>query len=550
MLVYNRRVHMPNREFSGVELLITLHLPSRFLRQRPRLRRPLGAACGILTLCLLACSRGQPEIIVITATAPGIAANSAPTATPLGIATPIPGAIVQTDDTVPVQNGAVPEIYSVQPGDTLSTVAVRYGTTTDVLMQINRLANPDQLEVGQVLLLPSQTLLSGSDLPLLSDGRLVRGPGSAAFDVAAFIQSQPGYLRTASDLVEGALLTGAQVVERVALEYSVDARVLLTLIEMRTRLLSNPTPSDEERTYALRAPASRFGFDRNGLYRQLAWAADQLNSGYYGWKYRGLSVLTFEDGRRAQLATSLNAGSAAVQVLFSQYSTPERWRTDVSGDGFPRAYRALFGDPLAGGAAFDPAQLRQPEFSLPFVSETWYFTGGPHGGWGAGSAWAAVDFAPPDDPSAQTSACYISEHAARAAAPGVIARSNGGSVLLDLDGDGDEATGWTLLYLHMSSRARIPVGARVAVGDRIGYPSCEGGVSNGTHLHLARRYNGEWLPADCSECAPALAVPSFTLGGWTAVGLRGQEYQGYLVRGGEQKVAEAMRGVADNLIPG
>ena len=62
-------------------------------------------------------------------------------------------------------------------------------------------------------------------------------------------------------------LHGAQIVQRVALEYSVDPRLLLALIEYQSHLLSNPTPSDAEKNYAARrgrlTPA---GIDRKGLY--------------------------------------------------------------------------------------------------------------------------------------------------------------------------------------------------------------------------------------------------------------------------------------------
>jgi murein DD-endopeptidase MepM/ murein hydrolase activator NlpD len=68
----------------------------------------------------------------------------------------------------------------------------------------------------------------------------------------------------------------------------------------------------------------------------------------------------------------------------------------------------------------------------------------------------------------------------------------------------------------------------VKAGDRIGYPSCEGGQSNGTHLHLARRYNGEWIPADQD-------LP-FNLEGWISVGT-GVEYNGKLIRNGVAVVA-------------
>lgn len=44
--------------------------------------------------------------------------------------------------------------YTVKPGDTLWTISQATGTTVDSLQQLNNLANPDQLTVGQVLRLP------------------------------------------------------------------------------------------------------------------------------------------------------------------------------------------------------------------------------------------------------------------------------------------------------------------------------------------------------------------------------------------------------------
>ena len=77
----------------------------------------------------------------------------------------------------------------------------------------------------------------------------------------------------------------------------------------------------------------------------------------------------------------------------------------------------------------------------------------------------------------------------------MIARTAEGTVILDLDGDGDESTGWTILYLHMASAgSRSEPGRSCKRAIDIGHPSCEGGFSNGTHMHIARRYNGEWIP--------------------------------------------------------
>ena len=116
-----------------------------------------------------------------------------------------------------------------------------------------------------------------------------------------------------------------------------------------------------------------------------------------------------------------------------------------------------------------------------------------------------------------------------AVADGVIVRSGNGAVVLDLDGDGREQTGWVVLYMHLESRGRVIVGTRVNAGDRIGHPSCEGGYSTATHLHLARRYNGEWIAADGS-------LP-FVLDDWTSHG-DGNEYNGYLEKKGNSIVAE------------
>ena len=78
--------------------------------------------------------------------------------------------------------------------------------------------------------------------------------------------------------------------------------------------------------------------------------------------------------------------------------------------------------------------------------------------------------------------------------------------------------------MHIESRDRVAPGTYLRAGERIGHPSCEGGVSSGTHVHLARRYNGEWIPADQEQ--------PFVLDGWVSVGL-GNVYDGYLQRDGQ-----------------
>jgi hypothetical protein len=114
-------------------------------------------------------------------------------------------------------------------------------------------------------------------------------------------------------------------------------------------------------------------------------------------------------------------------------------------------------------------------------------------------------------------------------ADGIVTRSGFGAVVIDLDGDGNEGSGWAVTYMHLDNNQRIPEGTLVKSGDPLGHPGCEGGVTNGTHLHLARTYDGRWISADGS-------IP-FDLSGWISSGI-GYEYNGWLERDDEIKTAD------------
>jgi hypothetical protein len=57
----------------------------------------------------------------------------------------------------------------------------------------------------------------------------------------------------------------------------------------------------------------------------------------------------------------------------------------------------------------------------------------------------------------------------------------------------------------------------------IGYPSCTGGEATGTHVHIARKYNGEWVLAD--------GPLGFNLEGWV-IHNGSAAYQGTMARSG------------------
>lgn len=421
------------------------------------------------------------------------------------------------------------ESYMVQAGDTLGSIADAFGVSSEALQQANKIADPNLLSIGQTLdVPPPKPGETGPSFKIIPDSELVYGPAAAQFDVAAFIQKEGGYLAGYVEQVNGDTLDSAQIVTLVAQHYSVNPRLLLALLEYRSRWVTEATPEQASLDYPL-------GFvetNHVGLYRQLTWAANELNRGFYLWRAGAIGHWVLHDNSIVPIDPTINAGSAGVQDFFSIMDDRQTWDTDVGGYGLFETYSLMFGNPFdLAVEPLVPSGLRQPAMILPFESgATWAFTGGPHAAWDSGSAWGALDFAPFD-----VAGCVVSQQWVTAVADGFIVRAADGSVVEDLDGDGYEQTGWDLLYMHISDQDRVQPAAYVYTGDRIGHPSCEGGVANAAHLHLARKYNGEWIPADGS-------LP-FNLGGWISSGT-GTEYDGFLKRG--TVTLEASEGLNDS----
>jgi len=264
---------------------------------------------------------------------------------------------------------------------------------------------------------------------------------------------------------------------------------------------------------------------KEDLYLQCAWFASTVMDGYYGWREGRTLVVDYLDGQVIRLAPQLNAGTVGLMHAFAKLYDFDEWVVRLYGEeSFFTLFETMFDSPWIRAQEVEPlipADTVQPEMILPFeIGRLWAFSGGPHAAWSAADVWAALDFAP----ASAESGCQESTAWVVASMPGLIVRSGNGVVVIDLDGDGYEQTGWTLLYLHIATKDRIEEGTWVETGDRIGHPSCEGGRATGTHVHMARRYNGEWVPAD--------GPLPFTLSGWVARAAN-TAYEGWLIRDGE-----------------
>jgi len=417
--------------------------------------------------------------------------------------------------------------YVVKSGDTLNQIARSYTTSVRAIAEANQLEDINYLQVGQVLVIPPpDPQANAPETKIIPDSELVFGPASVGFEIEAFIQDKDGFLATYDENLDDFLLNGAQIIDHISRLYSVNPRLLLALLEYQSGWVTQSDPH----THTLSYPMLFFDARRTGLYQQLAWASNELNRGYYLWRINAMPAISLADGMVVLMDATVNAGTASVQHFFAHLYDLQDWEQAISADGLLSVYTSLFGSPFALAVEpLIPPDLTQPPMQLPFEPEkVWRYTGGPHGGWGNSSAWAALDFAPPGEPLG----CVPSDEWVVAVADGLIVRSENGHVIQDLSGDGHEQTGWIVFYLHIETRDRVEAGVYLRAGERVGHPSCEGGFSTGTHVHIARRYNGEWISADGD-------IP-FVMDGWVP-GSYGRPYDGYMIRDGQR--LEAMNGL-------
>lgn len=86
-----------------------------------------------------------------------------PTFTPTGTPQPTPilmptrpatATLTATPATPAVTPAPSIRTHTVLPGQSLATIAEEYSTTVEAIVELNKLANPDVIEVGQELLIP------------------------------------------------------------------------------------------------------------------------------------------------------------------------------------------------------------------------------------------------------------------------------------------------------------------------------------------------------------------------------------------------------------
>lgn len=376
-----------------------------------------------------------------------------------------------------------PPRHVVQPGDTLTTIAQQYGSSADAIMAANALADPDRIEVGQVLAAPaaSAPLLRVEAQPRDTIASLARRFHVQPAEVQAINQLEPGQrLAPGQDLLLPAppgqpspalppgpiqrITVTPNVVrqgETASVRIEIDASQPLSL---SLALGPQTAPLREAGNGAMVGLVVVHALTEPGYaWLDVAWqAAGESHSRTIRWPIQVVDAgyptydIVLPPDKGDLLAPELvQAELERMTALWSVQSTPPQWR---------RRFQRPIADEFLTSAPF--GQRRS-------------YNGGPVSGFHAGQDFAAPEGAPVVAPAAGT--VVLAEP--------LIVRGN--AVLID-HGGGIFSGYWHLVDIAVSA------GQPVQPGDLLGHVGTTG-LSTGNHLHWELRVNGfaadpmQWL---------------------------------------------------------
>ena len=171
------------------------------------------------------------------------------------------------------------------------------------------------------------------------------GYPSIGYDLDYEVRQAGGYLATYKEYTSSGNMTGTEIVQKLAVDYSISPIILLELLEYKSHWVYDSPHSIVEEHY----PLGWLGENSEGLYKQLSWAAQTLSKGYYGWRYGTVSEIPFYKNPKPDTPIYfnplLNAGSVAIQYLFSQLYTYDEFEEAIYGsNGFLQQFYLDFGN--------------------------------------------------------------------------------------------------------------------------------------------------------------------------------------------------------------
>ncbi len=205
-------------------------------------------ALVLIALLLSAC---QPQVASFSS---GVAAEQAAPqqaeATPAGPApTPLP--------TRPVYSPGELVDYTAQTGDTLPVLALRFNTSVDEIRQANTFIpqSATTMPPGMPMKIPIYySPFWGTSFKIIPDSLFINGPAQVGFDTAKFVSTQPGWLKDYSEYAADANRSAAEIIDLVALKFSVSPRLFLALLEYQSGALTQPEATEVRQDLPSRLP--------------------------------------------------------------------------------------------------------------------------------------------------------------------------------------------------------------------------------------------------------------------------------------------------------
>ncbi len=135
-------------------MLLYLVVQCRLMKKKHVFLVTIPASCLLAALLLTGCGRmitPTPKLSSITPAPTPITEQAQPTATPHPTSTPRPATPIASPTPTLTPT---PTIYTIQSGDTLLKIAIRFNISTEAIQEANGIVDPRFLQIGQTLIIP------------------------------------------------------------------------------------------------------------------------------------------------------------------------------------------------------------------------------------------------------------------------------------------------------------------------------------------------------------------------------------------------------------
>lgn len=321
--------------------------------------------------------------------------------------------------------------------------------------------------------------------------RFSYAPDFYAPEIQSFLNDYPGPLKDEVFGIGDDSQSLADLLVRTSALYSINPKILLTLLEQQSSLLSTPDPTEEQMTYAMGFP------EGSGLYNQFSLAAFELRLALRDYAVNVAAgtfpALVFEDGSQQAVPADISLTRYALSRVLARTTTPDQLAASLS--TFHATYTRLFDDPLLPPTDWPPPA--EPFLTLPMdrlIKVTSFFdhdTPLLHENGEVTSYWGRADVDFPYDGHPGWDYGMKPPDIVLAAADGTVVFAGNSSDGCDTIARAviiDHHNGYRTLYWHLDSIA-VETGQEIPRGTPLGVAG-DTGCAQGPHLHFQVQYLG------------------------------------------------------------